>query len=159
MLSVGLVSCSKQKLDRRAPARQLYSSDLFQKAAGYAAATYDLWFILSARHGLVAPDQPLDPYDCTLAELSADQRRRWAEQVAAELHRRELEEAVFYLHAGRLYRQHLEQLLACTVLPFGRPLGIGEQKAWYLSQLPGAHSSIAVSTSQSRPRSPFSRSW
>ena len=64
-----LVACVSQKLDRRAPAAELYRSDWFRKALAYVEGTGARWFILSAAHGLVSPDQRLDPYDVTLRGL------------------------------------------------------------------------------------------
>jgi hypothetical protein len=48
-----LVSCVKDKLDHPAPAKDLYTSDLFRKARGYAERVGVPWFILSSEHGLV----------------------------------------------------------------------------------------------------------
>ena len=38
---VGLVGCASQKLQRRAPARELYVSQLFKKTSAYAELTCD----------------------------------------------------------------------------------------------------------------------
>lgn len=62
-----LVGCVKKKLDRPAPARDLYVSDLFEKQHSYAERTGVPWFVLSAEHGLVTPDQVLAPYDLQLS--------------------------------------------------------------------------------------------
>ena len=59
--TVGLVACASQKLQRPAPARELYVSQLFKKASAYAGLTCDRWYILSAKHGLVHPDTVLEP--------------------------------------------------------------------------------------------------
>lgn len=64
--TVGLVGCASQKLRRAAPARELYVSQLFKKASAYAEKTCDRWYILSAKHGLVHPDEVLEPYDVKL---------------------------------------------------------------------------------------------
>lgn len=67
--SVVLVGCSGSKLDCPAPARELYTSLLFRKAVRYAEATGNEWAILSAKHGLVMPDDVLAPYDCSMKDL------------------------------------------------------------------------------------------
>lgn len=129
MTTVGLVACGKQKLATPAEARLLYVSPLFRKASAYAAATYDRWFILSARHGLLAPEQRIAPYDLSLRHLSRDERRQWAANVLAEIERLNLDDAVYFLHAGQRYSEFLAEPLAAT-----RPLtglGIGQQMAWY----------------------------
>ncbi|MBT2549736.1 hypothetical protein J7I85_15680 [Arthrobacter sp. ISL-65] len=58
---VGLVACASQKLQRPAPARDIYVSQLFRKASAYAEKTWDRWYVLSAKHGLVRPDTVLEP--------------------------------------------------------------------------------------------------
>ena len=56
---IGLISCTKSKRDEPAPPRDLYEpSTLFQKAREYCENTYDEWYILSAKHGLLDPDGP-----------------------------------------------------------------------------------------------------
>lgn len=54
---IGLISCSAQKLDRPAPARELYCSPLFKKSIAYAEPRCSTTYVLSALHGLVALDQ------------------------------------------------------------------------------------------------------
>jgi hypothetical protein len=63
---VGLVGRASQKLQRPAPARELYVSQLFKKASAYAERTCDRWYILSAKHDLVHPDEVIEPYDVRL---------------------------------------------------------------------------------------------
>jgi hypothetical protein len=58
--------CAARKLDRPAPARELYVSQLFEKASAYATAARDRRYVLSAKHGLVQPDTVLEPYDVRL---------------------------------------------------------------------------------------------
>ena len=52
-----LVACVKEKLAAPAAARDLYVSPLFKKEREYAERAGLPWFILSAEHGLVAPDE------------------------------------------------------------------------------------------------------
>ena len=60
---VVLVACAKSKVSQPAAAKDLYSSARFRKARAYAEKLGDPWFILSAEHGLVAPDEWLAPYE------------------------------------------------------------------------------------------------
>lgn len=78
---VGLVGCVKTKRHHEAPARDLYVSQLFRGRRSYVEATCDRWFILSAKHGLVSPQEALEPYDETLNEKSADAKRIWSAAV------------------------------------------------------------------------------
>ncbi len=110
---VGLVGCSRLKLSRPAPARDLYASPLFRLASRYCAATCDSWFILSARHGLVEPERVLHPYDQTLRGLGRAGRRVWASRVVRRLRHRGLLGAGyrFLLHAGRDYAEPLAEYI------------------------------------------------
>lgn len=73
----GVIPCSATKLDRRAPAAELYTGPLFRSAlyavrAMYGRGQLDGYLILSAAHGLVDPHQELEPYDVTIGgELEA----------------------------------------------------------------------------------------
>ncbi len=130
MTRIGLVACGKGKLDRPAPARDLYNGALFRKASAYCEATYDGWFILSAKHGLVDRETLVEPYDLSLSHLDQPERRAWAERVVEDLRRRDLLDAEFFMHAGEKYARPLEPLLGVTHRPL-RGLGIGRQLAWY----------------------------
>jgi len=68
------VGCGKGKLDHATKARYLYTGSLFRKANAYCIANYDEWFILSAKHGLLDPNDVIDPYDLSLKILGADER-------------------------------------------------------------------------------------
>lgn len=134
---VYLIACVSQKLDRRARAADLYRSDWFRKARTYVEETGERWFILSAAHGLVKPTQRLAPYDATLRDLSAAERRLWGEKTTRQLRRaigpRYAGPIVFL--AGRLYR---EPLLAFAGDRASIPMlgmGIGQQKAWLAAQI------------------------
>jgi len=134
---VALIGCSKEKLDHAAPARELYTGQLFRAARAYAEATCDEWLILSAKHGLVGPDTVLEPYDTTLAELGAVGRSKWGRDVAIELRKRFiLTDTTFVFLAGAPYVNAV--LKADRELAFERPLqglGIGHQKEWLAKAL------------------------
>jgi Family of unknown function (DUF6884) len=51
-----LVGCVKTKADRPQAARDLYRSPLFERRRRYAEQYAARWYILSAEHGLVAPE-------------------------------------------------------------------------------------------------------
>jgi DGQHR domain-containing protein len=127
--TVGLVACSKIKAAEPRPAAELYASPLFRKAAAYSRRHYDRWFILSALHGLVEPEVVLAPYDLTLTAMTPTEREAWADRVVAELDRRGLRHARFFLHAGRAYAGVLTDRLDCELPLAG--LGVGRQLARY----------------------------
>ncbi len=84
---IGLISCSAQKLDRAAPARELYTSALFRGSLSYAERRCSSVFVLSAKHGLVELDQVVEPYNLKLNDLNRKDRAAWATYVATALDR------------------------------------------------------------------------
>lgn len=134
---IGLVGCVKRKLPRAAPARDLYASALFLGRRAFVERTCDRWYILSALHGLVEPNQVVEPYNHTLKDASASERRAWSAAVVEELNRTlgSLAGVSFEIHAGTEYRefglhQALEQQGARVEVPT-RGLRMGEQLAFY----------------------------
>src|SRR5262249_34991002 len=112
-----------------------YASPLFRLASRYCTATCDLWFVLSARHGLVAPDDVIEPYDVTLRSLGRAGRLAWAGRVADQLNRRGLLGAGhrFVLHAGADYAEPLARIIG-ALQPL-KGLTIGRRLAWYRRHL------------------------
>ncbi len=142
-----LVSCVKSKLSRPAAAKDLYTSALFVRERAYAENAAVPWFILSAEHGLVSPDQVLEPYERYLPACSPDYRLAWGTSVAAELERRvgPLGGKVLEIHAGSAYLDALRQPLrgrgAVITEPL-RGLRMGERLAWYSQQSPASFTPI-----------------
>lgn len=86
---VVLVGCTKGKLDYPARAERLYQGRIFERSLAYARtiAPDSLIRVLSAEHGLVRLDRIIAPYDSTIADLTAAQRRAWGRKVAGQLAR------------------------------------------------------------------------
>ena len=132
-LTVYLVSCVSQKREQACAARDLYVSDWFRKARRFAEASGCPWYVLSAKHGLVAPDQVIAPYEQTLNTTRVAGRRAWGERVAAQLAEAvpDLSRVVFL--AGGRYREFLAPHLAGRGVEVSVPmegLRIGEQLSW-----------------------------
>lgn len=104
-MRVGLVGCVKEKRYGPAPAGELYISDLFRCRRQVVELTCERWFILSAKHGLVAPETVLERYDVAMSQLGRAQRRVWSSDVLQALHRElgGLDGYVFEIHAGADY--------------------------------------------------------
>jgi hypothetical protein len=130
---IGLISCTKAKLNRPAPARELYSaSDLFRKEAAYCDAHLDGWFVLSAKYGLVEPNHVIEPYDVTLKTMTRSQRKDWGVRVAQQL--RQLGDIALEVHAGADYVQPLLEAGVVLDNPL-HGLKIGKRKRWYKERL------------------------
>jgi len=115
----------------------MYSaSDLFRKAYSYALKHYNLVAILSAKYGLLFPDDVIEPYDLTLNNMSLEEVKKWSDRVFTQMNSRlNLREykKVFF-HAGKRYRQFLIPKLRKIDVTCEAPLKdliIGKQKAWY----------------------------
>lgn len=111
-MRVGLISCCKEKLDHAAPARELYKSDYFRKSMAWISkpGRVDEWAILSAQHGLVLPDQVIEPYDLNLSSQARLQIARWADMVHEQLMDQWGETPIYMVVAGYEYRQALNQM-------------------------------------------------
>lgn len=135
-----LIACSAGKAAHAAPARDLYTGQLFRASRRYAEAQRAPWAILSAKHGLVMPGQLLEPYDAALAGRPEWARLQWGEQVAQLLCGMVPDCAPIVVLAGRAYRE------AIMASPIARAsswdwqvpmagLGIGQQKAWLAARV------------------------
>lgn len=131
--SVFLVSCVSQKRSEPALAKDLYVSALFTKARRYVEAGGGPWFILSAKYGLVAPDQVLDPYNETLNKMGVAERREWAKFVQSQMDQQLPNADRVVILAGKRYREFLMDYLTrryrSVEIPMDR-LKIGEQLHW-----------------------------
>lgn len=109
---------------------------LFKKQRAYAEKMGVPWFILSAEHGLVAPNEWLAPYERYLPETPAYYRAAWGLWVASrlELLAGPLQDKVIEIHAGSSYldavRPELEKRGARVVDPL-HGLQMGPRLAWY----------------------------
>jgi len=103
--------------------------------------TCDRWFILSAKHGVVEPSQPLDWYDETLKGQGVAAKRTWSKKVLSQLTDLLGEDwhgFEFEFHAGADYRdfgveEGLRRKGALVENPV-KGLGIGRQLHFYASQ-------------------------
>jgi len=121
---VTLIQCTDSKRDTAAKARDLYDeSRYFRKMRSWAKARGDPWYILSAKHGLVHPDDRLQPYD--ERGLSADK----SEEIAFQLDFDGVE--AVYVCAGRDYLDTLESALereGIEVVDYFAGMKIGERE-------------------------------
>ena len=124
-----LAQCTGQKRGEIAPAKWLYDeSDYFVKQRRYAR-TADEWYIQSAEHGLVEPEQVLEPYNTHAKDL--DEPNQWAKEIAVDLSEKHGCATVEIL-GGRVYADPLRPELEARGFRVLEPLdglGIGERKA------------------------------
>lgn len=142
MTTIALVGCAAAKLSRPAPARDLYVSQLFKKAAAYAEANSDRWYVLSAKYGLVASDKVIEPYDAKLGTKTGPPIWDWAsmvrDQLNDELWRTGEPLAELLVLAGEQYRTFLRLDNWPRRVPM-KGLGIGQQLGYLTRELTVAH--------------------
>jgi len=164
--AIVVVGCGSEKQTSRAPARDLYTSEYFQKKREYAETMGDSWRILSALYGSVDPMSLARPYDVTIDDypLDADSHPRaryetideWAEAfvdgIENSVHNRErwddwLPLSRVEILAGQEYvapiRDRLDALASEhgfeVVYPFDDTEGIGEQLGWLTERIEAAN--------------------
>lgn len=136
---IGLVGCVKEKATSAKPARDLYVSTLFHGRRAYVERSCDEWWILSAKHGLLNPEEVVEPYDQTLKEVGTAARRLWSLKVLEALVERVVPTShdIIEVHAGAEYRDyglvHGLRRLGCRIMNPTEGLVFGEQLAFYKS--------------------------
>ena len=128
MKEVVLISCVSKKLPHKAPAGELYTSDLFKKNFAYAKRLKpDAIYILSAKYGLLGLDEEVETYNQTLNTMSAREVEAWAKKVLMQLGVvSDIKKDKFVFLAGERYRKYLVPHMVHTGVPM-RGLGIGKQ--------------------------------
>lgn len=128
-----LVSCVGKKLASAAPAKDLYTSAWFKKARCFVENQGAEWFVLSAKHGLISPEQKIEPYERTLNRMKKKEREQWAYSVFNQLQNHVTPSHAVTFLAGRRYREFLEVWLRHNAIDVDVPmvgLGIGKQLKW-----------------------------
>lgn len=148
-IRMALVSCCGPKLAHAAPAKDLYCSPLFRFARNWAERNADGWFILSALHGVVLPDQIIAPYDQKMP-ARPDLRLAWGQRVTDQVLWRTRQffggdaatppgpPVTYIALCGTDYTQHLELTGEGLAHRMERPLDglmIGERLQWFKRQL------------------------
>lgn len=94
------------------PAAELFTSPGFVAARDLAIGAGERWFVLSARHGLLDPDDVVGPFENQLGDRPLGYRKAWGEWVAAQLaDRMWLSGLVVEVHGGVDFAQPLRQPL------------------------------------------------
>lgn len=140
MKRIALVSCTKQKQNHPCKAEEMYlPSTLFKKITAFIEQSqFDDWYILSAKYGLLNKNTMINPYDVTLHNMRAAERRVWAANVTTELLKVIPSQSEISFFAGEKYRQYLQSNLekeGVTCMVPLRGLQIGEQLQYLSNQI------------------------
>lgn len=138
-----LIGCGKTKQDHRCEAQDMYTGSLFKMRRRYAETSGCAWWIISARYGLIRPEQEIAPYDETITQLLNVDRAAWYVAVTHELLNQfadrpgpfhYMRETHVEIHAGSDYADNLCDVLIGCGLSAGKPLkgmGLPAQMRWY----------------------------
>ena len=136
-IRVALVSCVKSKRACASAAQDLYTSDLFASMRTFAQINAEEWFILSAEHGVLKPDEVVHPYERTLNRMPKLERLEWADRVQRRLLELLPPGALITVLAGMCYRENLLPFLRHRGFPVSVPmegLRFGFQLRWLKEQ-------------------------
>jgi hypothetical protein len=134
-----LVTCVYEKADGPRAARDLYRSPYFGRLRRYAESHGKPWFIVSAEHGLVQPQEWLTPYERYLPDTPGWYREAWGAWVVARLRllAGELDGRTIELHLSRPYVAHVAPRLveagAIVEVPLA-DVAADQHIAWYDEQ-------------------------
>ena len=107
---VMLVSCGKRKSTKPCQAKEMYNSSRFQCLKSIAEQFGLEWYILSAKYGLLSPNEVIEPYDLSLAMCPLEEQISWAVRTANQLLKADNDTA-FFIVADALYSQHIVPML------------------------------------------------
>ena len=107
MKCVFLISCGRRKQSSAVPAKELYVSPRFKRTRASVEATGCPWFIISAKHGLLDPDESVCPYDETLKGKPLEECKAWAEKVEKQMDANLPYSEIIVILAEKDYYEHL----------------------------------------------------
>ena len=133
------LSYVSEKEDHKCKASELYISPLFQKSYAYAQTLNPTnIYILSAKYFVVDLDEEIAPYDVTLKDMSADEKREWVDNVLKKMDEKGInrdDETVFL--AGHAYLDYLVEHFSNYSIPYQDEglEGIGHILHWLDEQI------------------------
>ncbi|WP_163529267.1 DUF6884 domain-containing protein [Halobacillus ihumii] len=135
-MKLALVSCTKLKAIYPCSAREMYHpSALFRKAVKFIEQKdYDECLVLSAKYGLLRQKDVIEPYDITLNNMNASERKSWSNSVIKQVESLQFDITQIDFYAGGKYREYLIPALEQKGINCNIPLrgkGIGEQLQFY----------------------------
>jgi hypothetical protein len=131
-----LIACSSKKGTMPTQARDLYQGQAFKFSRQLAEKTGADYWILSALHGLVHPEEKITPYNEYLGGMTKAQRTTWAIKTAQQIKRAGLTDSPVTFLAGGLYAEPLAQIFTHANRPLAG-MGIGQQLNYLKTQLEG----------------------
>ena len=136
MSELYLVSCVGQKNPGPTLAKDLYTGTWFSYAHCYVEKLGHPWLLLSAKHGVIDPDEMREVYDFSFKSgegRTALYRKEWAKRTFSQLQPRLAGVDTLTILAGKRYYEGLVEPLRAPGLKISIPMEhmrIGEQLRW-----------------------------
>ena len=105
-MRLGIIGCCKSKGPIAAPARALYTGDLFVKSLAWSQQNCDHTIILSALYHVVELASVIAPYELTLINMGKLSRKAWSLVVRDQLEEHYADWTYVYL-TGTAYHEYL----------------------------------------------------
>ncbi len=118
-----ILACSQKKGPKPVAARDLYLGSLFKLGRKFAEVHHYDYVIISAKYGLLRPEQVIAPYDQRIANVGDVRRIR--ELVLPPLREMLSHYEKIIVIAGNLYRKVLEPLISAKFEEISDSRGIG----------------------------------
>lgn len=128
---IGVIACSNTKAKARCPAREMYQGALFKKSVAYIERLRIPWFIISAKYGLMKPDQIILPYELKIQDMSEAEKDHLGRKVNEELKKYLKKDEVVLALAGfdyMIFARDIPVLMPMIGLRIGKRLGWLEKK-------------------------------
>lgn len=132
-MKIVLISCVKQKQSEPCKAVDMYISPLFRGGLRYAKLIgYDKLFILSAKYGLLKPEEKISPYNSTLKSKSENEKKLWSVNILNSLRKEgvDFEKDEIIILAGIEYRKYIISKFKNYKIPL-KGLSLGNQLKYY----------------------------
>lgn len=106
---VGVLGCSKRKLSSACMAKDMYRGRMFVAAVPWIEKRADEWCVLSAKHGVLLPNDRIEPYDMPMP-TNEKERSAWRAMVDGQLLARWGRGVIYMVVAGAHYRLALRSM-------------------------------------------------
>lgn len=111
-MTIGVIACGNNKRSTACRARDLYIGTIFRANRAWIVRNCERWVILSAKYGVLEPDQVVEPYDATLKQLTPADLAVWQAATGRQLSAM-FPGAFFLILGGTQYRGALNGLPHC----------------------------------------------
>jgi hypothetical protein len=130
---IAVTPCGSKKKDQADVACRLYTGPYFKKCIGYAFQKVGAQntYILSAKYGLVRPNEVLEPYDVHMQDPSSV----GVASVRSDARRFSLLNESAIILGGKDYRQVALKVWPNAETPLQGKGGMGEQMKWLNHQI------------------------